>query len=334
MLDLNDLFFFSVVIKYRGFSAASRALQIPKSRLSKRVAGLEERLGVRLLERSSRSFQITEVGQALYERCEDVVASAVAAEALVAEARSEPRGVVRLSCPTGLVYRLERLLPGFLSAHPMVRLQLLLINRPVDLIAERIDIALRVRSRLDTEPLLMMRKLGVSNSVLVASPQFVLQRQGLTLDTLGSCPSLMLSEQGARPVWKLEHSDGRTADIALEPRLLCSDFDVLRLMVLDGLGVSLLPEEICAGDIERGAMVRVLPEWSGAVMTIHAIFTARHGLPPAVRALIDFLAQEFPASRGQPGSARIPGHLETPNFTCRSIAPMATALQTPLRSAG
>lgn len=302
MLDLNDLFFFSAVVKYRGFSSAARALEIPKSRLSKHVAGLEERLGVRLLERSSRSFQVTEIGQALYERCEDVVASAEAAEAVVAEARSEPKGLVRISSPTGLVHRLERLLPGFLSAYPLVRLQLLLINRPVDLIEERIDLALRVRSKLDSDPLLIMRKLGTSNSVLVATPQLVAQYgDSLSLDSLTEVPSLMLSEPGARSIWQLVHADGRTIDIPLEPRMLCSDFDLLKRMVLDGLGVSLLPEEICSADIAAGTLVRVLPDWSGAAVTIHAVFTARRGLPPAVRALIDHLAEKFEGSRSAQG---------------------------------
>lgn len=297
MLDLNDLFFFSAVVKYRGFSAAARALDIPKSRLSKHIAALEERLGVRLLERSSRSFQVTDVGWAFYEQCQDVVASAEAAEALVAEARSEPKGLMRVSAPTGLSHRLERLLPAFLRAHPLVNLQLLLLNRPVNVIEERIDLALRVRSRLDSDPQLIMRKLGTSNSILVASPQLIAEHGGsLTLDSLRDMPCLVLGDHGARSVWPLVHSDGRTIELSLEPRFVCSDFDLLRYAALAGLGVSLLPEEVCSQDIANGRLVHVLPDWKGATVIVHAIFTARHGLPPAVRALIDYLAEEFEGS--------------------------------------
>src|SRR5271165_2791832 len=173
MLDLNDLYFFAGVVKHGGFSPASRALGIPKSRLSKHVARLELRLGVRLIERTTRRFKVTEPGEVLLEQANAVVAGADAAESLMASARSEPRGLVRVSCPPGLARHLEAVLPGFLESYPLVRVHVTVVNRQVDLIDERIHVAVRVRTRLDRDPLFTIRVLGSVRSVLMASPAFV-----------------------------------------------------------------------------------------------------------------------------------------------------------------
>jgi DNA-binding transcriptional LysR family regulator len=147
-LDLNDLFYFAEVVSHGGFAAAGRALREPKSKLSRRIAALEARLGVRLIERSSRRFRVTDVGQSFHDRCKAMIAEAEGAEAIVAEAQSEPHGLLRMSCPTGLVEPISGLLNQFLERYPKVRLQLIATDRPVDLIDERIDVALRVRTSI------------------------------------------------------------------------------------------------------------------------------------------------------------------------------------------
>src|ERR1700731_2669622 len=146
--DLNDYALFAEVVTHGGFAAAGRALRAPKSTLSRRIAALEARLGVRLIERSTRRFRVTEIGQAFYERCRAIMLEAEQAEAVVAQAQAEPHGRVRFSCPTGLVETLSPSLPAFLARYPKVRLQVVTIDRGVDLIAERIDVALRVRTAL------------------------------------------------------------------------------------------------------------------------------------------------------------------------------------------
>src|ERR1700760_4941040 len=143
--DLNDFRFFAEVVKHGGFAAAGRALRLPKSKLSRRIAGLEARLGVRLIERSSRRFRVTEVGQAFYDRCRAMLEEADQAEALIMQAQSEPQGRGRFSCPHGMVEVLSPGLPAFLDRFPKVRLQMVATDRAVDLIAERIDLALRIR---------------------------------------------------------------------------------------------------------------------------------------------------------------------------------------------
>ena len=295
MLDLNDLYLFACVVKHSGFSTASRAIGMPKSRLSKHVAGLERRRGVRLIERSTRRFRVTEVGEALYEQCNTVVASAEAAEALMASARSEPRGVVRVSCPPGLARHLEVVLPGFLEDHPLVRVNVVLLNRTVDLIEERFDVAIRVRERLDTDPFLTMRVLGSARAILVANPAFAEQHcQGLDVTELGQLSTLVQAELSGPEVMRLVGPEGRTGEVQHQARLSFGDFEVLRRLAISGLGIALLPVFVCEADLAAGALRRVFPDWATPESTIHAVFTTRHGLPPAVRALIDRLARDFP----------------------------------------
>ncbi|MDR6817611.1 DNA-binding transcriptional LysR family regulator [Neorhizobium sp. 2083] len=290
--DLNDLFYFAKVVAHGGFAAAGRALREPKSKLSRRVAGLEARLGVRLIERSSRRFRVTDVGRSFYERCTAMLAEAERAEALVAEAQSEPHGLIRMSCPTGLVEPITALVTQFLAQYPKVRLQLIAIDRPVDLIEERIDVALRVRTSLDGDASLTMRSLGNSVRILVASPQ--LANRIRIVDDLATQPTLSTTDDQGEVNWFLETDDGRTHTLRHEPRIGCADFSAVRAAALAGLGVALLPDHTCRQALEEGKLVRVLPTWRGMKGLVHLVFTTRRGLPPAVRKFIDGLAAGFP----------------------------------------
>src|SRR5580693_2337871 len=168
--DLNDYALFAEVVIHGGFAAAGRALRAPKSTLSRRIAGLEARLGVRLIERSTRRFRVTEVGQAFYERCRMIVMDVQQADAVVSEALGEPRGVVRCSCPLGLVEALSPTFSSFMRSFPKARLQVVAVDRAVGLIDERIDVAIRVRAALGTDAAPTMRTLGRSSRILVAAP--------------------------------------------------------------------------------------------------------------------------------------------------------------------
>ncbi|MGH6633203.1 MAG: LysR family transcriptional regulator, partial [Sphingopyxis sp.] len=146
MQDLNDLYYFVQVVDHGGFAAAGRALGIQKSKLSRRVLLLEERLGVRLLNRSSRHFSVSEIGHEFYDRCAAMLVEAEAAEQIIAEVRAEPRGVVRIACPVALInFQFGALVARFMIDNPGVEIHLESTNRRVDLIAEGFDIAVRVR---------------------------------------------------------------------------------------------------------------------------------------------------------------------------------------------
>lgn len=290
-IDLNDYAYFAEVVMHGGFAAAGRALREPKSKLSRRIAGLEERLGLRLIERSSRRFRVTDTGQAFYERCKAMLAEAEQAEALVVQAQAEPHGRIRFSCPTGMLQPISGLISSFLACYPKVRLQLVATDRAVDLIEDRIDLALRVRSSLTSDAALTMRSLGKSTRILVACPQ--LASTVGNIDQLATSPILATNDAADDLEWTLETADGRKQVVRVVPRLGCEDMAAVRDAAIDGLGVAILPDHVCRDAIAAGRLVRVLPTWHGLQGIVHLVFTTRRGLPPAVRALIDHLAEGF-----------------------------------------
>jgi DNA-binding transcriptional LysR family regulator len=288
--DLNDYALFAEVVGSGTFAAAGRRLRMPKSTISRRIAQLEERLGVRLIERSTRRFRVTEVGQSFYERCNALILDAELAEAVVAEAKAEPHGIVRFSCPTGLLASLSDSLPAFLSRYPRVRLQIVAVDRPVDLIGERIDVALRVRTELITDAALTMRTLGYSRRILVAAPQWLSRCGGSPADQLAQLPTLSSSDDGSVVEWEFSGPDGLQCRVRHEPRMTCADFQAVRDAAVAGMGIALLPDHICQLELMEGRLVHVFPQWQTPIGIVHVVFTTRRGLPPAVRAFIDHLA--------------------------------------------
>ena len=296
MHDLNDLYYFAMVVDHGGFAAAERALGIPKSRLSRRISQLETDLGVRLLQRSTRRFAVTDVGMSVYRHAQTMLTEAQAAREVVDRLSAEPRGVVRVSVPVALAQQqLPKLLPKFLDQYPKVRLQLHIGNRRVDLINEGFDVALRVRARLDDDGSLVMRSFGQIQEMLVASPKY-LDRAGRPKDPadLASHLTLSIHEDEAHQRWELHGPGGEVRRVDLQPRVAGFDFPLLQSMVKDGFGITMLPETVCAEAVRRGELEVVLPEWSLPQGICHAVFASRRGLLPAVRVFIDFLAEHLP----------------------------------------
>jgi DNA-binding transcriptional LysR family regulator len=296
MNDLNDLYFFAKVVESGGFAAAGRSLRQPKSKLSRRVAQLEAQLGVRLIERSTRRFRVTDVGAAFYERCKRILIDVEQAQAVTAEARGEPHGLVRFSCPTGLVGSIIRFLPEILDRHPRVHLQLVATDRRIDLIDERIDVALRVRAALDTDVELSVRVLRKSRRLLVAAPEWARRlADAPDVGVLAETPALSPTDDANEVTWELFGDDGATRAIRHEPRFSTGDLGALCAAAAMGLGVAFLPDIVCAPALKSGELVRVFPTWHGVDATMHLVFTTRRGLPPAVRALIDHLVERMGA---------------------------------------
>lgn len=294
--DLNDLRLFVAVVEHGGFSAAGRALNTPKSRLSKRVAQLEERLGVRLLQRTTRRFAVTEIGERFYAHCRAALDEAQAAQDVVDELRAEPRGVVRMSCPVSLAQTiLAHVLPDFLAANPKVQVRLLASNRRVDLIGEGYDLAIRVRDKLDDDASLILRTFGQSRVLLVAGPRF-LDGHGrppapADLETL---PLLSMLEHDGAHALELSGADGARRVVEMRPRIACGDFAVLLEAAVRGMGVATLPEFVCAPAIARGELEVVLPGWNMPQGIMHLVYPSRRGQLPSVRALVEFLVDRLP----------------------------------------
>jgi DNA-binding transcriptional LysR family regulator len=297
MRDLNDLQFFAAVVGHRSFSAAARVLGVPKSRVSRRVALLEERLGVRLLERSTRSLHVTEVGQQVYEHARAVIDEADAVEDVALRMRSEPRGLVRISCPHGLQEILSNALPAFLASHASLRVQVVMTNRRVDLIEEGVDVAIRIRERLDTDADVQLKKIGTSKRILVCAPQLLAGAASLSAPAdLKRFPLLHQQEQPGPSVWTLTSRAGQKETIDFQARLATGDFGLLVAAACAGVGIALLPRRNCSADVTSGRLVQVLPSWGAPDGIIHLVFTSRRGMLPGVRALVDFAADALRAA--------------------------------------
>jgi len=288
--DFNDLRFFAAVVSHGGFSAAARALAVPKSRLSRRVAQLEAELGIRLLERSTRRIALTEVGQEVYDHARAAVIEAEAVDEVAMRMRAEPRGLVRISCPPGFSRALERALSGFLIAHPFLRIQCIMSNRRMDLVEDGIDIAVRVRERFDTDASLQVRVIGSSAPILVASPDLMATLPPLATPADLSEFPLLDQQEGRTGSWTLTGPERACETIPVAARLATGSFEILLGAARDGIGIALLPEPTCAEALADGTLVRILPEWQGADGIVHIVFTSRRGMLPGVRAVIDFVA--------------------------------------------
>lgn len=299
MQDLNDLYYFVQVVDRGGFAAAGRALGIQKSKLSRRIALLEERLGVRLLQRSTRRFSVTEIGQDYYERCVAVLVEAEAAQSVIERARSEPQGVIRMACPTALVnFQFGELIARFMIENPRVDVHLESTNRRVDVIGEGFDIAIRVRFPPLEQTELVMRRLDESTQCLVVSPSLLEgKKHPESPADLHGLPSLDLGPPHRDHSWSLEHDDGRTAVVSHAPRLVTDDMAALREAAIKGVGIVQLPTMMVWQDVQAGRLVHVLPRWIPKSGIIHAVFPSRRGLLPSVRALVDFLVSQCDARR-------------------------------------
>ena len=296
LADLNDLKFFAAVVENGGFSAAARALGVPKSRLSKRVALLEDRLGVRLLQRTTRRFAVTEVGERFHAHCRAMLEEAQAAQDVVDELRAEPRGIVRASCPTALAQTvLAHVLPDFLAQNPKVQVRIVATNRRVDVINEGFDIAIRVRTKLDTDAALVSRSFGMSRVLLAAAPKFLDENgRPKTPQDLEKLPLLSQYEHDGAQVLELFDPGGAKVSVEMRARVICGEFGVLYEAARRGLGVTALPEFVCAPAILRGELEVVLPDWSIPQGMAHFVYASRRGLLPSVRAFVDFLADRLP----------------------------------------
>lgn len=291
MQDLNDLIYFAEVVDRGGFAAAGRALGIPKSRISRRVAELEARLGVRLLQRTTRKLSLTAVGEQVHRHCVAMREDALAAEDAVAQVRSEPRGTIRIACPVTLAQTtLGPILPSFLAKYPKVCVDMRVSNRVVDLIEEGFDVALRVRPTLEDSGSLVIKNFGLTRTLLVASPSQLVGHEDLSHPSeLAGLDTVSMSSIDGRTTWQLIGPRDEVFAFTHQPRYVADDLHTLKFAVLRGTGMCAIPDYMCSDEIRDGRLVQVLPGWAPKPGIFHAVFPSRRGLVPAVRHFLDFL---------------------------------------------
>lgn len=295
MQDLNDMLFFAEVVENGGFAAAGRALGVPKSRLSRRVAELEARLGVRLLQRTTRKLSLTQVGEVYFRHCVDMRDAALAAGEAVAQVQTEPRGTIRVVCPITLAQStVGRVVPMFLARYPGVRIDMKVSNRVVDLVDEGVDVALRVRTSLDDSGSLVIKQLGGTQALLVASPE-LLARQGqpASVEDLTRLDTVGMSAVDGKATWRLLGPGKAEYLLMHRPRYVADDLLTIKAAVMQGIGMCPLPDYLCSESLANGRLVQVLPGWGPQAGIVHAVFPSRRGLVPAVRAFLVFLGEHI-----------------------------------------
>ena len=294
-VDLNDMTVFAAVVEHSGFSAAGRALGLPKSNVSRRVARLEDALGARLLERSTRRLRLTEVGTIYHRHCRRIVEEAEHAERSVDELLEVPRGLLRVAATiTAGQQLLGPLVAAFLSGHPEIDLDLTLTNRPVDAIEEGFDVVVRVGVLADSSAI--AKPLGASRFHLYAGTAYMGARDAPDDPAmLAAHDCLVMGEDPSPTTWRLS-SRGGERTIRVRPRVTVNDYTTLRRVAVDGGGIAPLPSYMC-DELERnGELIRVLPGWSLPPVPFHAVFPSHRGATPKVRAFLDFLAERIARS--------------------------------------
>lgn len=284
---------FAAVIDCGGFSAAAQRLKVTKSAVSKQVSRLEERLGARLLNRTTRRLSLTEAGQAFHQHCLRILAEAEEAELAVSHLHASPRGLLRVSAPMSFgVRHLGPALCPFLERYPDLSLEVSFDDRLVDVLAEGFDVVVRISRLADSS--LIARRLAPVRRVVVASPAYVAAR-GMPQHPadLAHHTGLLYTLQTDLHTWPLVHADGTRVDISVTGRVHMNNGDALREAAVAGLGIILTPTFIVGDDLKSGRLVRVMPEWSAPEIAVYAVYPPGRHLSAKVRAFVDYLAEYF-----------------------------------------
>ena len=292
-MDLNDIVVFTKVVETKSFTGAADALGLPKTTVSRKLAQLEERLGVRLVQRTTRKLALTEIGEAYYERCARIVADVAAAEQLVTDMQATPRGRLRVTAPVDFSARfLGEIVAEFLAQHPDINVELEATNRVVDMIDEGFDLALRFGQM--PESTLIARKLCSLYLILVASPSYLARRGApKTVEELDDHDHVLFTPASRNQTWTLVHDNGsdHTYDFGRPARLASNNYGPVVDVARQGGGITLISDFMVMDDIRAGKLVHVLPEWHTRPTDVHAVYPARQNIPPRLTLFLDHLAK-------------------------------------------
>jgi DNA-binding transcriptional LysR family regulator len=272
--------------------------QIPKSTLSHRIQRLETELGVRLLNRTSRRFAVTDAGEEFYRHAVVMLHDAELAESAIRHRVTEPIGTVRCTAAMATMqFAMCDIVADFLLRYPKVNVVAHATDRTVDIVGENYDVAIRAHSDPLPDSTLVQRALTPAPWLLFAGSAYLDANDApKTPEDLRNHPSLFMMRTGVAPVWRLRRSSEAEEEVVmpLTPRLLCDDMIALKQAAIGGLGVVALPGYVCREDIRMGALRQVLPAWLAGDSTITALIPHRRGLLPSIRVFIDHLSAELP----------------------------------------
>jgi DNA-binding transcriptional LysR family regulator len=290
-MDLNELLVFTRVVQAGSFTAAARQLEMPKSSVSRKVSELEDRIGVRLLQRTTRQLGLTDAGRIYFEHSARIVAQIEEADQAVNRMQATPRGLLRVTAPLSFAM-LGPIVAEFLAQYPDVQLEMVCTDRSVDLIEEGFDLAIRAGKLEDST--LVSRNLGALKRVVVAAPSYCkLHGTPKTPADLAQHACITFSTGGTPNLWTLYDDADHPVNVRVTSRLVVNDFDMMGDAARAALGIAYMPEYVCAQDLAAGRLRHVLPRWRSAVAPVQALYpTARH-LSPKVAAFLDLVRDRF-----------------------------------------
>jgi DNA-binding transcriptional LysR family regulator len=289
-MDLNEILVFAAVARAASFSRAAVELGMPKSTVSRKVSELEERLQSRLLQRTTRKLSLTDAGRTYYDYAARISGEIEEAERAVSSLQTKPLGLLRVTAPINVAF-LSPIIRDYLKRYPDVRLELLNTTRTIDLVEERFDLGIRAGTLADST--LIARNLGSVKWFLVATPGY-LKRYGRprTPEDLTKRDCLLFSA-GRSEVRVVLVRDGRTSELALLPRLLAGDMDVLLTAATSGLGIALLPTFLCVEALRAGQLERVLRDWEAPEAPMHVVYPSSRHMSAKVKSFVDHLQQRL-----------------------------------------
>jgi DNA-binding transcriptional LysR family regulator len=288
---------FVATVGANGFAAAARALDVPRSKVSKQIQALEEAIGVQLLQRTTRSLHLTEAGAEYYDACRDVIASLDEAEQRARTGMGEIRGVLRVNAPMSFgLSRLGPLIPRFNELHPNVELQVVLSDQQVDPVKGGFDVTIRIASLPDSS--MIARSLAPAPRIMVASPDY-LAREGTPQTPKDLAHHKCLSYGYLQSGVSLQLCNGReTQRVTVSGPLHANNGDILAQAAVAGMGIALLPNFIIERAVADGRLVPVLCEWEAPAITVNAVYPSSRRVPMKTRAFIDFLVAELSVESG------------------------------------
>ncbi|CAI0925016.1 LysR substrate-binding domain-containing protein [Serratia entomophila] len=294
MIDFNEMLMFARVVECGGFLAASKKFGIPKSTLSRKISNLEQRLNVRLIQRSTRKIMITDIGREYYQYCLQMISSAEEAESIIINKSDKPTGKIRLTCSNVLMdLDFSAILAKFMLRYPRVSLHVKIFNRDVDIIAEGYDLSLKIVTNEAKSSNLIMRSIFPLPSAFMISPSAIDRYPLLNKpDDLSKVPTVAWLSSHIPAGWTFRQAD-REVKITHDPRLACDDIRLIKAALVRGVGVGCLPLKLAARELAQGSLKTIFDDWALETHKIVAIYPTRQGLLPSVRALIDFIIDEF-----------------------------------------
>lgn len=288
MIDLNDIAVFVKVAQFESFSRAARALGMPVSTVSRRVAALEEQLGATLLQRTTRKLNLTAQGRAYYDQCSEPLGHLYDAERVIIQAQKEPEGLLRVSVPVIMGQEpFYDFVSSFLKTYPRVQVDLLVTNTFLDLVAENVDVAIRFGELHDST--IVAQRIGKSVRYVVAAPTYLRGRvPPAKPEDLRHHQCVLLNGRNNEAEWHLI-SGRKSATVHVVGPIASRDFQAVSAFTYKGHGIGLLPSTYCDAHIESGDLVRLLPDWASPEIFVHAVYPTRRFLPARLHAFLNAL---------------------------------------------